>query len=549
MKNPESRFDGTAKPLSAGSDFLDCLVKRQIIDNVAAERVLSLHRATKQLTETVILELGLLEEGVLADALSSYLQIERTTAKDFQEEPDERFTGHFAFMHHQKLWVVQLSHDQLMIATANPLDDTAARALAYLLHAKLVLKVSTRGEMERHLHRLVLTTDSTNSPLASADAQTADIERLHDIASEAPIVRLLSRLIADAVERNASDIHIERSEDRVRVRYRIDGILQLAQSIPNVQHLGLVSRIKILARLNIAEQRLPQDGRLSVAVRGRNVDFRIATSPTSHGENVVLRILDKRAAMLDLAALGYSGEATSTLNRILTTPNGIVLVTGPTGSGKTTTLYAALANLNSIQSKIFTVEDPIEYNLKGINQIQVKPEIELSFANILRSILRQDPDIIMVGEIRDSETAQIAVQAALTGHLVLSTLHTNSAAASITRLRNLGVDDHLAASSVRAIVAQRLVRKLCPAAAQSKHDIGCPFCRGTGYAGRTVLYEILEITDNIRDLIVGKRSEEEIEEAARQHGMETLIEIGENRIQSGVTSKAEVLRVLGLASQ
>ncbi len=548
MKDPEYRFGGTSLRLEGNADFLTYLVEQSAIDHMTLERVRSVQYATGQSIDTVMLELGLLEESALAGALSNYLQIDRVSAADFEDGLDERFTEQLVFLRQQKLWVIELKNDRLVLATPNPLNDTAARALSYLFRAKLVLKVCTRSEMERHLQQLVLVTDVPNGLVLTGDAETADIEKLHDIASEAPIVRLLGRLIAVAIERNSSDIHIERSEDRVRIRYRIDGILQVAESIPNALHLGLVSRIKILARLNIAEQRLPQDGRLSIAVKGRNVDFRVATSPTSNGENVVMRILDKQAALLDLATLGYSADATSALTRILSAPNGIVLVTGPTGSGKTTTLYAALADLNSVESKIFTVEDPIEYNLKGINQIQVKPEIELSFAHILRSILRQDPDIIMVGEIRDAETAQIAVQAALTGHLVLSTLHTNSAAASITRLRNLGIDDHLIASSVRAIVAQRLLRKLCPRANQSKHDTGCAVCGGTGYSGRTVLYEILELSDNIKGLILSKRSEEEIEKAARNQGMSTLAEIGESRIHSGVTSRAEVLRVLGLAA-
>jgi general secretion pathway protein E len=293
--------------------------------------------------------------------------------------------------------------------------------------------------------------------------------------------------------------------------------------------------------LNIAEQRLPQDGRIRLAVKGKEIDLRVATSPTLHGENVVLRILDRRDMELDFKSLGFEEVDVLKLRRVLTAPNGVVLVTGPTGSGKTTTLYAALALLNADETKIFTAEDPIEYNIKGINQILVRPQIGLDFASILRSVLRQDPDIIMVGEMRDSETAKIAVQASLTGHLVLSTLHTNSAAASITRLRDMGIENFLIASTLRAIVAQRLVRKSCTVHSPNN----CQNCKGTGYAGRTVIYEILELNDAIKSAILNGSPDSDIELLARANGMLTLDESADSKIITGETTREEIMRILG----
>src|SRR5439155_16265504 len=299
---------------------------------------------------------------------------------------------------------------------------------------------------------------------AEGDTEPAeeDVERLKDLASEAPVIRLVNQLIARAVETRASDVHLEPFSDRLRVRYRYDGVLHEVEAPPAGLHAAVVSRIKIMARLDIAERRLPQDGRIRLTVRGHEIDFRVSTVPSLHGESVVLRVLDRSAVDLDYAKLGLPDDIIQGLQDALNLPNGMVLVTGPTGSGKTTTLYTGLLQLNSVARNIITVEDPIEYQLAGINQIQVKPQIGLDFVNLLRSILRQDPNVIMIGEIRDLATAEIAVQAALTGHLVLSTLHTNSAAATVTRLRDMGVEDYLIAATLKGVLAQRLVRRLCP---------------------------------------------------------------------------------------
>jgi general secretion pathway protein E len=380
------------------------------------------------------------------------------------------------------------------------------------------------------------------------------------------VIRLVNQIIARAVETQASDIHIEPFEDRLRVRYRHDGVLHEAEAPPPRLAAAITSRIKIMARLDIAERRQPQDGRIKLAVRGHEVDFRVSTIPSLHGETVVLRILDRTSVVFDYAKLGLPASVVAPLSTALDLPNGIVLVTGPTGSGKTTTLYTGLLALNSIERKIVTVEDPIEYHLAGISQIQVKPQIGLNFASLLRSILRQDPDVIMVGEIRDLETAQIAVQAALTGHLVLSTLHTNSAAATITRLRDMGVEDYLLTAVLRGILAQRLVRRLCtecrrevPAAPEIIrrfnlearvterpirlwHAAGCPHCRFTGYRGRQAIGELLVPDAELEQLVFSRADQNAIERAAVAAGMRTMFEAGIEAALAGETTLEELTR-------
>ena len=389
------------------------------------------------------------------------------------------------------------------------------------------------------------------------------------MASEAPVIKLVQNLVVRAVEAQASDIHIEPREDSIRVRYRIDGVLHTVETLPLSVRAALSSRIKIMAQLNIAERRLPQDGRIKMTVRGHEIDLRVSTMPTMNGESVVLRILDRSSVALEFPALGFSGEGLAGFERLLQEPNGIILVTGPTGSGKTTTLYAALSQLNDSGRKLFTVEDPIEYQLAGVNQIQVNPKIGLTFATALRSILRQDPDIVMVGEIRDLETAEMAIRASLTGHLVLSTVHTNSAAATITRLLDMGVEDYLLASSLKGVLAQRLVRKLCPhcavpgdvppailqrlaRVASSTIDTrgvrsakGCSQCRNTGFSGRTTIYELLPLTKDVKEVIVNSGAERAIDDMALRQGMTAMSHNGLEKVLSGETTIDEVLRVSG----
>ncbi|MDC8760457.1 type II secretion system ATPase GspE [Janthinobacterium fluminis] len=373
------------------------------------------------------------------------------------------------------------------------------------------------------------------------------IEDLLESSDDAPVIRMINALLTQALREGASDIHIEPFELTSVVRFRIDGSLRDVVRPRKAIHGSLISRIKIMAQLDIAEKRLPQDGRITLRVGGKPVDVRVSTLPTGHGERAVLRLLDKEAGRLDLAHLGMSGAMLPEFDGLLKQPHGIVLVTGPTGSGKTTTLYAALSRLNASTTNILTVEDPIEYDLVGVGQTQVNPRIEMSFAKALRAILRQDPDVIMIGEIRDLETAQIAVQASLTGHLVLATLHTNDAAAAVTRLLDMGIEPFLLSSSLLGVLAQRLVRKLCGACksfdGQHWQAVGCERCGHTGYQGRVGVYELLQTTEQIRAQIHNRASEAEVRAAAQRSGMLTMREDGERWLADGTTTPAELLRV------
>ncbi len=423
-----------------------------------------------QRLDLVLLQLGLVSERGLAEAYAALLATRVAAPDRYPTEGPvlpERLTTRF--LRHARAMPLAVERGQLVLAVADPLDHFTQAAVAAATGLPVVVEIAVPIELEAAFDRLYQDTAGGEAgPDAEHGAEPLeeDAERLKDLASEAPVIRLVNQIVSRAVETQASDIHIEPFEDRLRVRYRYDGVLQEAESPPARLTPAITSRIKIMARLDIAERRLPQDGRIKLAVRGQEVDFRVSTIPSLWGETVVMRVLDRTAVAFDYAKLGLPAPVIAKLTTALNLPNGIVLVTGPTGSGKTTTLYSGLLSLNSISRKVVTVEDPIEYQLRGINQIQVKPQIGLNFATLLRSILRQDPDVIMVGEIRDLETAQIAVQAALTGHLVLSTLHTNSASASITRLRDMGLEDYLLTAVLRGVLAQRLVRRLCAACRQ-----------------------------------------------------------------------------------
>ncbi len=373
------------------------------------------------------------------------------------------------------------------------------------------------------------------------------VEDLLESADDAPVIRMINALLTEALREGASDIHIEPFEQVSVVRFRIDGRLRDIVRPKKAIHAALISRIKIMSQLDIAEKRLPQDGRITLRVGGKPVDVRVSTLPTGHGERAVLRLLDKEGGRMDLQHLGMSDTTRARFDHLIAQPHGIVLVTGPTGSGKTTTLYAALSRLNSPSTNILTVEDPIEYELPGVGQTQVNARIEMTFAKALRAILRQDPDVIMIGEIRDLETAQIAVQASLTGHLVLATLHTNDAAAAITRLLDMGIEPFLLSSSLIGVVAQRLVRKLC---VHCRHfdgehwrEVGCDHCGQTGYQGRVGIYELLMTTEAIRAQIHDRASEAVIRDAAQNDGMQTMREDGERWLADGTTTEAELLRV------
>ncbi len=373
------------------------------------------------------------------------------------------------------------------------------------------------------------------------------IEDLLESSDDAPVIRMINALLTQSLREGASDIHIEPFEQTSVVRFRVDGALRDIVRPKKAIHASLISRIKIMSQLDIAEKRLPQDGRITLRIGGKPVDVRVSTLPTGHGERAVLRLLDKEAGRLDLSHLGMSPDMLPQFDRLINQPHGIVLVTGPTGSGKTTTLYAALSRLNASTTNIMTVEDPIEYDLNGVGQTQVNARIDMTFAKALRAILRQDPDVIMIGEIRDLETAQIAVQASLTGHLVLATLHTNDAASAVTRLLDMGIEPFLLSSSLLGVMAQRLVRKLCSQCkvqdATGWHAVGCERCGHTGYHGRVGVYELLETTEEIRAQIHNQASEADIRVAAQKSGMKLMREDGERWLADGTTTRAELVRV------
>jgi len=480
------------------------------------------------------------------------------------------------FLKQAKVIPLALTDSTLSVAVSDPFDFYTLDAISLVTGCKLEISLAREEEIIDAIERLSSSETGSMEKIIedldkdrielSLDEESGDVDHLKDMASEAPVIKLVNLVISRAIEVGASDIHFEPFEGSFMVRYRIDGILHEVESPPRRLQAPVTSRIKIMSKLNIAERRLPQDGRIKLRVMGKEIDFRVSTIPTLFGESVVMRILDRESIILDLEKLGFPHEERATFEELISRPHGIILVTGPTGSGKTTTLYSALNKINSPEKKIITVEDPVEYQLKGVNQIQVKPSIGLTFANALRSILRQDPDIIMIGEIRDAETAEIAIHSALTGHLVFSTLHTNDAAGAITRLMEMGMENFLISSSIIGILAQRLVRVNCshcvepytpepgmleqmgiPEDEMESVKIfegrGCENCTKTGYRGRSGIYEFLPISDEIRNLILEKADSNTIKETGRRLGMKTLREAGWKKVRGGVTTIAEVLRV------
>jgi general secretion pathway protein E len=479
------------------------------------------------------------------------------------------------FMKQSKFIPLSVTDYTLEIAMADPSDfytvDTLK--LSYGLHVKIckgkvedILDTIDRlyGSGSQSLEMIIEEADKDVHEISFFDDEDADY--LRDIASEAPIIRLVNRLIFNAIEQRASDIHFEPFENEFKVRYRIDGVLHNVESPPTRLQAAIISRVKIMSKLDIAERRLPQDGRIKLKIADKQIDFRISTIPTLFGESLVMRILDREMLILDFKKLGFPGDILSQYVKLISQPYGMILVTGPTGSGKTSTLYATLARINSSENKIITLEDPVEYQLKGANQIQVNPKIGLGFANGLRAIVRQDPDIILVGEIRDRETAEIAIQSALTGHLLFSTLHTNDATGAITRLLEMGVENFLLSSTLLGILAQRLVRIIC---ASCKKEVepeekllksmklspeelagvrfhqgeGCEECRNTGFKRRIAIFEYLPVDEDIRREIISQSNTEQIKNVARKKGLTTLREDGWRKVKEGITTISEVLRV------
>ena len=478
------------------------------------------------------------------------------------------------FIRENRIIPLEFKDNVLKVVMANPEDRVLVDALRATLDADILVFTGESHVIDDYLSRfytqeaqdigkIIENIDEGNVGILQGEAEE-DVGHLKDLASEAPIIRLVNLLISHAVESRTSDIHIEPYENDLRVRYRIDGVLHDIETIPKRLQAAVISRVKIMSKLNIAERRLPQDGRIRLKVGEREIDLRVSSIPVLYGESVVMRILDRKGIMIDLHGLGFPPATLSTFEQLIQKPNGILLVTGPTGSGKTTTLYGALDRINSPDKKIITVEDPVEYQIGRINQIQVKAQIGLTFANALRHIVRQDPDVIMIGEIRDLETAEIAVQSALTGHLVFSTLHTNDAPSAITRLLDLGVENFLLSSTVRGILAQRLVRVICsqcrepdpspasaeelarfgiPPEAQLYRGRGCEKCTNTGYHGRMGIFELLIVDDAVRKLILRDADANQIREAARAGGMRTLLEDGAEKVRQGITTAGEIFRV------
>ncbi|MGE0385522.1 MAG: type II secretion system ATPase GspE [Gammaproteobacteria bacterium] len=531
----------------------------------------ALPEARREDFSRLVARLGLVSERDLADGLSELTGAAPMREADYPDLPLFENELPVKFLRAAGVLPVAERDGTVVVACACPQDDYTARALALALDRPIDLRTATGAEIARQIDRLYGGKDVAPEPVDPGAGPTAeeidDIDALRDRASEAPVVRLVNHLITRAVELDASDVHLEPFEHRLRVRYRIDGVLREIDAPAARMAAGVVSRVKLLARLNIAERRLPQDGRMMLRVQGRDVDLRVSTVPTLHGESVVLRLLDRETVELDFDALGFDPAVRARFEAAICLPHGIVLVTGPTGSGKTTTLYTALRQLNTLERKILTVEDPIEYQLEGVNQIQVKPQIGLTFANALRHIMRQDPDAIMVGEMRDLETARIAVQSALTGHLVLSTLHTNDAGGSITRLLDMGVEDYLITSTVNGVLAQRLVRRLCPqcrepyeaGADQVAHlaehaaahagpvrlyrGRGCAACAHGGYRGRLAIVEFMPMSESLRALILRRADAGALQAQAIAEGMRTLEQDGLAKALAGATSMDEVLRV------
>ncbi|HET7223409.1 MAG TPA: type II secretion system ATPase GspE [Rhodanobacteraceae bacterium] len=558
----------------AGARACALLVERGRLkqdDLARAERLLA--EAPETRLTALLARLGLVSERDLAEAWAGTLNLPLLSAKDAPDVPPETALS-VRFMKQYHAVPVGETDAALQLAVADPGDTYIAHAVQLACGTPVSLIVAARSEIDDLIERWFGTGRSALGTIVEGlegeGGETAsgedDIEHLRDLASEAPVIRLVNLLIQRAVEARASDIHIEPFENRLKVRYRIDGVLHEVEAPPASSTAAMISRIKIMARMNIAERRLPQDGRIMLRVQGKELDLRVSCIPTSFGESVVMRILDRGKVVLDFNALGFDDLTLPPFVRVLEQPHGILLVTGPTGSGKTTTLYTALSKINTPDRKIITVEDPVEYQIEGINQMQVKPQIGLDFAGALRSIVRQDPDVIMIGEMRDLETCRIAIQSALTGHLVLSTLHTNSAAGGLTRLLDMGVEDYLLASTVNAIVAQRLVRCLDPDAAEAYEplpemveELGLdkltderplrlyrprPTSENpSGFYGRLAIIEQLTMNDALRRLLMQHADASDIERAARESGMRTMYEDGLRKALAGLTTIEEVLRV------
>jgi general secretion pathway protein E len=537
----------------------EILIERRLITAEDLGRALELQRERGDKIGKILVDLGFVAMRDVISALSEQLQIPVVALDGPPAISPETETLPPKFMRQFRCVPVALHDHTVTLAMADPLDfetrSTVAACTGLTVNPGLAAEQEILDAIDRYYGQSAK--NETELALPAGEA-SEDLEQLRDMASEAPVIRLVNAMIAQAVEKRASDIHIEPFEKEFRVRYRIDGVLVSQEPPPRELKAAIISRVKLMARLNIAERRLPQDGRIKIKTLGREVDLRVSTLPTLYGESVVMRLLDRSAGdFYDLERLGFDRHMLSRMEYYTSLPHGIFLVTGPTGSGKSTTLYSALKRINQTDKKIITIEDPVEYQMDGINQIHVNPQIGLTFASGLRHIVRQDPDVIMVGEIRDRETADIAIRAALTGHFVYSTLHTNDAPSAITRLTDMGVENYLIVSSLVAVMAQRLVRVICEECKTSAgtavtpegetigvfRGAGCENCYNTGYHGRVGIFELMELNEELRASVMRNEDASLITTLARRNGMHNLREDGWDKVRRGVTTADEVLRV------
>jgi type IV pilus assembly protein PilB len=566
----------TAEKGITGKFLSDILRKKGLISEKDMDRILKTQKDTVKDLQKIIIELNILKKDEMMIALAEEIGVKYVNLNEITIDPVIVVLIPEEMARRHQLIAIDKGENKLTVAMANPLDVFAYDEIKIRLGYNLEAVLSYGEDINKALDEVFGVTDGWDQVIDKFENMTVTVlkeeEKEAELSAltageEAPIISLVNLMILRAVKEQASDIHIESfGDETLQVRYRIDGILHDVMSLPRQLRLAVISRIKIMSDLDIAERRLPQDGRIQINVGGRTINIRVSILPTVNGEGAVLRILDPSSILLELNSLGFSQDILPKFTSLIKKPNGIILVTGPTGSGKSTTLYTTLNILNSTEKKIMTIEDPVEYRLKGINQVQAKPKIGLTFAAGLRSFLRQDPDIMLVGEIRDKETAEVAVQAALTGHLVLSTLHTNDAPSSVIRLIDMGIEPFLISSSVIGVIAQRLVRRICPKCKKeakltsdlakileeynmdSKKIIlnkgeGCPYCKETGYKGRIAIFELMIITDTIRDLISGNITSGKLRETALKEGMCQLKEDGLKKVCEGVTTIDEVLRV------
>jgi type IV pilus assembly protein PilB len=564
---PPSRRGGSGRFLT------DVLVDLGFVDRSRVEAAVEAARLSGRPPERMLLEQDAITEDQLARAIGERYGLDHLDLNAFPIDMAAANLIDSAAAKRYEAVPVAFADDArraLIVAMADPANVLAVDDIAMLTHLDVRPAVASREDIETLVARLDRFGDSVREAVDedAPEGDEGEVVELRESADDAPIVKLVNSIVAQAAERGASDIHFEPDGRELRVRFRIDGVLSVSTTIPHRMSAGVVSRVKIMAELDIAEKRIPQDGRISLSIDGRQVDVRVVTLPSVHGESIVMRILDKSAVRIDLDKLGMRDEERARFEHAFSQSYGAVLTTGPTGSGKSTTLYAALQQLNTTEKNIITIEDPVEYQLEGITQVQVNPRAGLSFANGLRSMMRADPDIIMVGEIRDGETAQIAVESALTGHLVLSTLHTNDAPTAITRLVEMGIEPFLVASAIDCVVAQRLARTLCPTCKkrvivpadvlrdsgfkvkvdlECYEPVGCGRCGGMGYKGRLGLYEVMTMTEEIRSLVLARAPADDIAQVAMKEGMRRLRDDGFEKVKAGFTSLAEVARVTGSA--